>query len=108
MRDRNVMHVRERADGLYDIEIFPLGTYTTTKEGELTAEKVAERILSGPKTTTILSMDAAGDPVDYHDPIRAELRKQGKDFISEAPCATCGETGNVGGADCPDCRVPWK
>src|SRR5712692_11708895 len=105
MRERNFLHIRATVEGPFDIEIFPLGTYSTIEEKGLSAEQVVDRLLTGPETVEILSFDNKGRPVNYHEAIHVEMRKRGKSFVPSQPCKQCGGSRVVNGAPCPGCSV---
>jgi len=108
MRRRNTVHIQAKAGGLFDIEIFPLDTYSTIKEKGLSAAQVVDRLLAGPETVEILSFDETERPVNYHEAVQAEMRSRGKSFVSSQPCGRCGDSRLVNGGPCPACSVPWK
>jgi hypothetical protein len=106
--ERNTIHISATATGLFDIEIFPIGSRETIEEKQLTAAEVMERLLAAPDTIDILSVDERGDDVGYHDAIQAEMVKHKRTFVRGQPCNVCGDSGAVGGAACPSCSVPWR
>lgn len=107
MRDRNGLHVRATAAGVYDMEFFPLGIHSTVEEKGLSAADVVDRILSGPTTVDIRSFDERGRPLNFHEDVRVEMRRRGRDFIPSQPCKRCGDTRVADGRPCPECAVPW-